>query len=283
MFHVILLEKLITFASERVLKCSFSLLWSEQQWVVVELSVLVTLPTPPPLSFRHSPLGLATNIRKFLKSKTWRHLWLFPRYWENLSARLEFFVVDAFVSCPQGKYFDVLRYLELFAGNSGKIFRRFYVIVVAKPTHPKSSKPRNPVRSAGSSKFLQQPRLEKFLSPDNQRALGWARGAWRGWRRLEEHHWAGASHANAKGARALRQQPAADHVIRKQGILWLRATLDLNHLTPRKYVFEVTSVDQRSLPWTRNMVKVEKKLHLECKLRFPCGQLTNAFNEHIWK
>ena len=43
--------------------------------------------------------------------------------------------------------------------------------------------------------------------------------------------------------------------------------------TPRKYVFDVTSVGQRSSPWTCNSVKVEIKFHLECKLHFPSAQL----------
>ena len=48
----------------------------------------------------------------------------------------------------------------------------------------------------------------------------------------------------------------------------------LIRVTPRKYVFDVTSIDQRLSPWARNSVKVEITFHLECKLRFPCGQLT---------
>ena len=43
--------------------------------------------------------------------------------------------------------------------------------------------------------------------------------------------------------------------------------------TPRKYVFDVTSVGQLSLPWTYNSVKVEIKFHLECKLHFLSAQL----------
>ena len=39
--------------------------------------------------------------------------------------------------------------------------------------------------------------------------------------------------------------------------------------TPRKYVFNVISVGQRSSQWTCNSVKVEIKFHLECKLHFP--------------
>ena len=42
--------------------------------------------------------------------------------------------------------------------------------------------------------------------------------------------------------------------------------------TPRKYVFYVTSVGQRSSPWPCNSVKVELN-HLECKLNFPSAQL----------
>ena len=41
--------------------------------------------------------------------------------------------------------------------------------------------------------------------------------------------------------------------------------------TPRKYVFDVTSVGQRS-SWTCNSVKVEIKLHLECKYCFLCAR-----------
>ena len=44
-------------------------------------------------------------------------------------------------------------------------------------------------------------------------------------------------------------------------------------MTPRKYVFDVTSIGQRSSPWTRNSVKVEIKFRLECKLHFPGAQL----------
>ena len=43
--------------------------------------------------------------------------------------------------------------------------------------------------------------------------------------------------------------------------------------TPRKYVHDVTSVGQRSSPWTCNSVEVETKFHLECKLHFPSAQL----------
>ena len=43
--------------------------------------------------------------------------------------------------------------------------------------------------------------------------------------------------------------------------------------TPRKYVFDVTSVGQRSSPWTCNSMKVEIKFHLERKLHFPSAQL----------
>ena len=45
------------------------------------------------------------------------------------------------------------------------------------------------------------------------------------------------------------------------------------HWTPRKYVFDVTSIGQRSSPWTCNSVKAEIKFHLECKLHFPNPQL----------
>ena len=44
-------------------------------------------------------------------------------------------------------------------------------------------------------------------------------------------------------------------------------------LTPRKYVFDVTSIGQRSSLSTCNSVKVEMKFHLECKLHFPSAQL----------
>ena len=43
--------------------------------------------------------------------------------------------------------------------------------------------------------------------------------------------------------------------------------------TPEKYVFDVTSVGQRSSPWTCNSVKVEIKFHLECKIHFPSAQI----------
>ena len=43
--------------------------------------------------------------------------------------------------------------------------------------------------------------------------------------------------------------------------------------TPGKYVFDVTSIGHWSSPWTYNLVKVEIKLHLECKLHFPSAQL----------
>ena len=50
-------------------------------------------------------------------------------------------------------------------------------------------------------------------------------------------------------------------------------TRDMN-ATPRKFVFNVTSIGQRSSSWTGNSVEVEMKLHLECKLHLPCAQLT---------
>ena len=76
----------------------------------------------------------------------------------------------------------------------------------------------------------------------------------------------------------------------KTGPLWNKATKDqsrslgmypptrpsetsllagYSETTPRKYAFDVTSVGQRSSPWTWNSVKVEIKFHLECKLHFP--------------
>ena len=43
--------------------------------------------------------------------------------------------------------------------------------------------------------------------------------------------------------------------------------------TPRKYVFDVTSIGQHSSPCTCNSVKVEIQFHLEKKLYFPSAQL----------
>ena len=43
--------------------------------------------------------------------------------------------------------------------------------------------------------------------------------------------------------------------------------------SPRKYVFDVTSVGHRSSPWTCNSVKVRIKFNLQCKLHFPSTQL----------
>ena len=43
--------------------------------------------------------------------------------------------------------------------------------------------------------------------------------------------------------------------------------------TPRKYVFDVTSVGQRSSPWTCELSESRDKFHLECKLHFPSAQL----------
>ena len=53
---------------------------------------------------------------------------------------------------------------------------------------------------------------------------------------------------------------------------FLSQTACASHMTPRKYVFDVTYVGQRSSPWTYNSVKVERKFHLECKLHFPSAQ-----------
>ena len=50
-----------------------------------------------------------------------------------------------------------------------------------------------------------------------------------------------------------------------------RRTQDYSR-TPRKYVFDVTSVGQHSPPWTCSSVKVEVKFRLTCGLRFPCAQ-----------
>ena len=44
-------------------------------------------------------------------------------------------------------------------------------------------------------------------------------------------------------------------------------------LTPRKYVFDVNSIGQRSSPWTCYSVEVEMKFHVECKHRFPWARL----------
>ena len=71
-----------------------------------------------------SSIDLVTKVNQYcssdlhvLKSKTWRH-WHFPRFWENLSGYFKF--------C-----FGIFR---PFSRNFRKIFRRFYVIFVAKPT-----------------------------------------------------------------------------------------------------------------------------------------------------
>ena len=45
-----------------------------------------------------------------------------------------------------------------------------------------------------------------------------------------------------------------------------------NWKTPWKHVFDVTSVGQRSSPWTCNSVKVEMRFRLECKLHFLCAE-----------
>ena len=47
---------------------------------------------------------------------------------------------------------------------------------------------------------------------------------------------------------------------------------DVTSVDQRKYVFDVTSIGQRSSPWSYNSVEVEMKFHLECKLRFPSAQ-----------
>ena len=44
-------------------------------------------------------------------------------------------------------------------------------------------------------------------------------------------------------------------------------------VTPRNYVFDVTSLGQRSSPWTCNSVKAEITFHLEYKLPFPSAEL----------
>ena len=44
--------------------------------------------------------------------------------------------------------------------------------------------------------------------------------------------------------------------------------------TPRKYIFDVTSVGQRSSPWSYDSVKIEIKFLFECKLRFSLAQFT---------
>ena len=43
--------------------------------------------------------------------------------------------------------------------------------------------------------------------------------------------------------------------------------------TPRKYVFRVTSIGERSSPWPRNSMKVEINFQLDCKLYLPSAQL----------
>ena len=49
--------------------------------------------------------------------------------------------------------------------------------------------------------------------------------------------------------------------------------LSLVFPTPRKYVFDVTSVGQCSSPWTCKLSESRDKFHLECKLHFPSAQL----------
>ena len=55
-------------------------------------------------------------------------------------------------------------------------------------------------------------------------------------------------------------------------------------LTPRKYIFDVTSIGQCSSPWPFNS-KFEMKFHLECKLHWLVHNYiaTNAPNERLWK
>ena len=51
-----------------------------------------------------------------------------------------------------------------------------------------------------------------------------------------------------------------------------KCVLDVTFVGQRKYVLYVTSIGQRSSPCTCNSVKVEMKSHLECKLHFPSAQ-----------
>ena len=54
--------------------------------------------------------------------------------------------------------------------------------------------------------------------------------------------------------------------------------------TPRKYVFDVTSVGPRSSPWPCNSIKVEIKCHVYCTFRFHTIPVpVNAFNFLISK
>ena len=43
--------------------------------------------------------------------------------------------------------------------------------------------------------------------------------------------------------------------------------------TPRKYVFDITSISQCSSPWTCKLNEIRDTFHLECKLHFPSAQL----------
>ena len=45
------------------------------------------------------------------------------------------------------------------------------------------------------------------------------------------------------------------------------------HQTPRKYVFDVTSIGQRSSPWTCKLSGSRDKFQLDCKLHFPSAKL----------
>ena len=51
--------------------------------------------------------------------------------------------------------------------------------------------------------------------------------------------------------------------------------------TTLAYLFDVTSIGQRLLPWTRNSVKVKIRFHLKCK--HTANVATNAFKKCIWK
>ena len=42
--------------------------------------------------------------------------------------------------------------------------------------------------------------------------------------------------------------------------------------TPREYVFDVTSIGQRSSPWAWKLSESRDTFHLECKLYFPSAQ-----------
>ena len=132
--------------------------------------------------------------------------------------------------------------------------------------------PRIPVRKAKQWSTLSSTKILR-ISEHNARERSYSRITETN-QCISSRFWVDSTSWCTSRANAIRTSFSKDKTYSEKGVQgahWWKS--QRSQVAPRKYVFDVTSVGQRSSPWTCNSVKVEKKIHLECKLYFPSAQL----------